>query len=193
MLGKPGRKAVVYVISFVALILVALFGFLIHAGLFAEVKASEEWTGEYQVVYRPHKGGYHEIGTVIDDIHAILEAEQIPAGLSFGQYFDDPFEGDTKIGDLRSHVGVMIEQKDASRVSVLESTHDFKTKIIPQGKYLVAELPFRNELSKVIGPMKVYPKFTERLREMGGEMQFLIEIFDSPNKKLTYLSPIPGD
>ena len=147
--------------------------------------------GPYHVVYKDHKGGYHKIGAVIDEIIlSLADEEEIATNLSFGHYFDNPFTGNIKIKNLRSHAGVVINETDINKIYTFEAKHNFKSKNIHQDIYLVVELPFRNEFSKLTGPVKVYPKIAENLNKRGIEMQSLIEIFDKSNSRILYLSPI---
>jgi len=175
-------------------IILLIAGILIHAGLFARVEISEKQMGPYQTVFKPHTGGYHKISVVIDEINEILiHDEKIETGSSFGHYFDNPFEGTTKIRDLRSHAGIILDPRDTAELSALISQYEIHSKMLPQDMYIVVELPFRSEFSKITGPLKVYSKINKYLNKDDRKMQSLIEIFDYQNSILLYLSPIPKD
>ena len=117
----------------------------------------------------------------------------LKTGLSFGHYFDNPFEGTTRIKDLRSHAGFIIDPRDTAELSALIKQSDIQSEMIPQETYMVVELPFRSEFSKITGPLKVYSKINKHLIEDDLLMQSLIEIFDYQNSILLYISPIPKD
>ncbi len=182
-------RTILYI--FLAIILLVAI-ILIHAGLFSRVEIEEKIMGPYLTVYQPHKGGYHKIRKVIDEINMVLvQGEIVASGLSFGHYFDNPFEGTTKIKDLSSHTGVIINPNDTSRLTTIKDRNDFLSKSIPEETYIVIELPFRSEFSKITGPLKVYSKIVRHLKDYDLKMQSLIEIFDKQNSRLLYLSPIP--
>ncbi len=182
------KKVILYIILIIVLVIT---GLLVHAGILAEVKIDEKQMGPYHVIYKFHQGGYHKIGEVIDEIYAPLkDKENIATSLCFGHYFDNPFTGSIKFKDMRSHAGVIINNEDIGMISAIVAKYNFQSKIIPEENYLVVELPFRSQFSKMTGPVKVYPKIVKRLKQKGSEMQNLIEIFDKPNSRILYLSPI---
>ena len=169
-------------------------GILVHAGLFARVEIHEKQMGPYLTVYKLHVGGYHKINKIIDEFDKILgQEEKIEAGLSFGHYFDNPFEGTTKIKDLKSHVGVIINSMDTLRLSEIIAHYKIKSEVIPKATYLMVELPFKSEFSKITGPLKVYSSLKKHLNNYNLKMQSLIEIFDYENSVLIYMSPLPED
>lgn len=173
-------------------IILLIAGILVHAGLFTRVEISEKQMGPYQTVYKPHTGAYHKISSVIDEISETLVLDdRLETSLSFGHYFDNPFEGSTKIKDLKSHAGIIIDPSDTAELSALIMQHDFHSEMVPIGTYLVVELPFRSEFSKITGPLKVYSKINKYLNKEDFKMQSLIEIFDYQNSRLLYISPIP--
>jgi len=188
------RKIIRTILYIFLAIILLISSVLIHAGLFSRVEIEEKKVGPYLTLYKPHKGGYHKIGKVIDEINMVLvQGEIVSSGLSFGHYFDNPFEGNKKIKDLRSHAGIIINPDDTSKLATLEAQNEFLSKTIPELTYMVVELPFRSEFSKITGPLKVYSKIAKNLKDNDLKMQSLIEIFDKQNSRLLYLSPVPED
>jgi len=186
------RKIIRTILYIFLAIILLIATVLIHAGLFSRVEIDEKKMGPYLTLYQPHKGGYHKIGNIIDDINMVLvQGEIIAPALSFGHYFDNPFEGTKKIKDLRCHAGIIVNPQYSSILPSLEAHNEFLSKTIPEETYMVVELPFRSEFSKITGPLKVYSKIDKHLKKKNLKMQSLIEIFDKQNSRLLYLSPIP--
>jgi hypothetical protein len=75
-------------------------------------------------------------------------------------YYDDPANTS---GTLRSDVGSVISQKDLSKLN--KKSSDYKLKVVEGGDKVVIEFPYKNALSYMVGPMKVYPVMNKYLIE----------------------------
>jgi len=93
---------------------------------------------------------------------------------------------------LRSEIGCILEEKDSLRVDELKSRYNIK--IYTKGSYIVTEFPFKGKVSVIIGLMKVYPAINDYLQKQGySEKGAVMEIYDTPNKKIVYRKEIVKD
>ncbi len=179
------------VLKILGVIFLAIFllvvAVLAHAGLFESITIVERETGPYTIVYKEHLGAYHKVKPAMDEVYEGLLEMGIETYRGVGLYFDDPQE--VPADQLRSEVGSILEITDLDKVDQIEET--FKVKKVPHQKSVIVEFPIRNMLSYMIAPAKVY-------REMGVFWQekgypgygYAVEIYDVPNKTITYIMPI---
>lgn len=174
------------ILSIAAVIIVALVvasaGFLAYMGVFTEVKASEMNVGPYTYVYERFVGPYKDSGAVFHKVYKSLLADGIRTDKAIGIYYDDP--GKVPAKQLRSDCGCIIDEKDHSALPKLLEKYQART--LPAGKRLAAEFPYRNRLSYMIGPGKVYPVLMKRVREEGLKVSGAIEIYDMGDRKIIY-------
>jgi len=166
------------------ILLIALIGLLIHAGLFFKVQATEALSGPYTVVYVEKTGDYAQAGKAGMDVYQTLIAEfGVNPTKGFGIYYDDPKS--VAKNKLRSEVGCILEGNDILKAPLM--TSKFKVRILEPKISLVATHPFTNPLSIMLGIAKVYPKFAETLKGKTSDYTYSMEIYDMPNKKTIYL------
>ena len=174
------------ILSIAAVIVVALAvaaaGFLAYMGVFTEIKASEMNVGPYTYVYERFVGPYEDSGAVFSKLYKSLLADGIKTGRAIGIYYDNPKKVPAK--ELRSDCGCIINEKDFPVLPRLLEKYQAKT--LPAGKRLAAEFPYRNRLSYMIGPVKVYPVLMKYVREKGLKISSAIEIYDMPEGKIIY-------
>ena len=163
---------------------VAAAALLVHAGLFYRVEASEKMTGPYTLVYLEHRGDYAKAGQIQMEVYNRLLAEHaIKTTKGFGIYYDNP--ANVKKEDLRSEVGCILEPADESKAALLEGK--FRVKKLEQKISVIAEHPFTNPASIMLGIMKAYPAMSKYAKEKGMEFTYSMEIYDVPEKKTLYL------
>jgi DNA gyrase inhibitor GyrI len=117
-----------------------------HLGLERPVEISRGSEGPLLLLYKDHRGPYHEIGPVIREVELWALNKNIPCSKTFGQYLDDPeaMEQDR----LRSRGGCVL--------TVLPNgmaPEGFSVLKIPERPYVIAK--FRG--SPAAGPLTVYP------------------------------------
>ena len=166
------------------IVLTALLGLLIHAGLFFKVQVTEALSGPYVVVYVEQTGDYAKANKAGMDVYQTLVAEfGVNPTKGFGIYFDDPKSVAKE--KLRSEIGCILEGNDIQKAPLV--TSKFKVKILESKQSLVATHPFTNPLSILLGITKVYPKFAEKLKGKTEGYTYSMEIYDTPNKTTIYL------
>ncbi len=181
------KKFIVIAIVFIA----AIIGLLFYLGVFYPIKLKEQAVGDYWVVYQASVGPYENVGPAMNKICQNLKDDGIETKLSFGVYYDDPKKVDK--AKLRSEVGAILDEKYYNRIESLRSKYNIKQ--LKKRNSLVSEFPLRNDLSYMLGPMKVYPAMDNYCKEKDINIEnikdgFGLEIYDMENKKITYILPI---
>jgi hypothetical protein len=169
---------------FGVMVVVIVLGILVQAGLFYKPAVTEGVTGPYTLVYLEHTGDYAQTGKIQMDIYNSLIAEfGITTTKGFGIYLDDP---KTVAKDkLRSEVGCILEGDNIKKAGLV--TSKFKVKTLEPKKSLIAEHPFSNPLSIIIGISKVYPLFSKHLGGKPSGYTYSMELYDVPGKKIIYI------
>lgn len=172
----------------IVLVLVAgLAGFLIYSGALHSVKIEEREIGPYTLLYKDQRGPYQQTGKSIQEICTALKAYNITPDRGFGIFYDDPKT--VKREDLRSEAGIILNLNDAPKIEPLKA--HYKLREYPRQRSMVAEFPFRNRLSILIGVFRVYPAMVKYANEKGYPMNASLEIYDL-GKTITYTIPIGG-
>ena len=174
-------KAVLIIIAVSAIVLVALYAWL---GGFKKIQFSVEEAGGEVLVYEFHIGDYKNVGKVIDKMYyALLNDEKVECFRGFGIYYDNPQKVERE--KLRSDVGNILEDPTPEILEQLSPNYNIRT--LDKQQYLVAEFPYKNQMSIIMGIMKVYPALNKYIRENNlSEEGFVMEIYDVPGKKIIY-------
>jgi len=163
---------------------------LSYYGLFAKVKIVEKEIGDFWLIYQKHVGDYKEVGQVMDKIYSsLLKEDSIKATRGFGLYYDDPKK--VRRENLRSIVGCILAKQDEDNIEDLKKK--YKIKKYPASKSIVAEFPFKGKASIFIGIFKVYPKLTEYIEQQDYSQGPIMEIYDTPNKRISYVASVNMD
>jgi len=175
------------ILSVLFLVIMAILIFLDMSGLFFPIRIEEKEAGPYVLVYADHIGDYKNISKIMDMIYTSLrDTEKIQTSRGMGIYFDDPKT--VSADKLRSIAGSILDEKDWDKIPQLENR--YKVKRIPVQRMVTAEFPFENQLSVMIGVLRVYPKLSVYMKEKGYTGKEATEIYDMPNKKILYMFPI---
>jgi len=173
-------------VFFLALLLL-IAAVLVHAGLFESVVVADQETGPYTFVYQDHVGSYYKVGPTMDEVYQGLVRMGIETNRGAGIYYDNPQE--VPEDKLRSEVGSILEEKDLDKVKEIKKT--FKVREIPRQRSIVVEFPIKNKLSYMIAPAKVYKEVNVLWQEQSyPQYEYAIEIYDIPNKTITFIMPI---
>ncbi|MFH0790042.1 MAG: hypothetical protein V2A64_00245 [Candidatus Omnitrophota bacterium] len=173
------------------ILLIVIASFLFYQGFFYPVKLKEQLIGDYWVIYQENIGPYEKVAPVMDKVCQNLKDDGVETKLSFGIYYDDPKK--VKRENLRSEVGAILDEKYYDRIKDLESK--YKIKQLQKRKCLYVEFPLKNDLSYMLGAIKVYSAMEEYCKEKSIDManikdSFGLEIYDRINKKIVYAMPI---
>lgn len=167
----------------ITVLVVVIIVVCVRYGGFSRVVVKVGTGGGETIVYENMTGDYSRSPEVSDRIYnALLNEEKIETTKGVGIYYDNP--RNVANDKLRSEIGCVIDGADSSTLARLAGKYSMKT--LPHGEYVVAEFPFRGKLSVVFGIMKVYPALDKFCRERGYADGPITEIYDVPNKKITY-------
>ncbi|KKP36680.1 MAG: hypothetical protein UR27_C0015G0038 [Candidatus Peregrinibacteria bacterium GW2011_GWA2_33_10] len=167
-------------------ILVIGFFVAVYHGAFYKVAIAEKVVGPYTIIYKENTGDYAKVGTV----YAKMNKEMVDVGIStnqaIGVYYDDPKLVEKE--QQRSDLGYIVKTADVKKMTVLREK-GYKTKLIRRPLALpVAEFPYKNQLSVMMGIFKVYPKVEAYINENKIEtVDAVIEIYDIEAKKIMYI------
>jgi len=171
-------------------VLILLSGFfiaLIYSGLFSSVEIMEGDIGPYILVYQNHTGDYAGTGDIQNRIYQSLQKDfNVSATKGFGQYFDDPKK--VPVEKLRSIAGCILEPEYRSLIPAIQKKYTIGE--YGKTKSVIAEFPYRNQLSIFLGVMRVYPKLEEYITNKGYPFSPALEIYDLGRKKIIYSFPI---
>jgi effector-binding domain-containing protein len=180
-------KVAKWILIILLVLLAAAASYLYYLGIFSSVVVQEKTIEPMKLVYRVHYGDYRQIGKVIDGVYASLEAKfKIKATKGFGIYYDNPKATETNA--LRSIGGCILEEKDYAKLPQIEKK--FKISTMPSSKCVVIEFPYKQQLFIMAGIIKVYPELEKYLHKKGYKEAPVMEIYDTANKKIVYISPI---
>lgn len=174
-------KTLIIIILLIFAGLLVLYSWL---GGFKKVQFSFQETGGEVLVYESHIGDYKNVGKVIDKMYyALLNDEKVECFRGFGIYYDNPQKVERE--KLRSDVGNILEDPTPEILEQLSPNYNIRT--LDKQQYLVAEFPYKNQMSIFMGIMKVYPALNKYIRENNlSEEGFVMEIYDVPGKKIIY-------
>ncbi|MBU1046855.1 GyrI-like domain-containing protein [Patescibacteria group bacterium] len=176
-------KKNLYILVTLAILTVA---FLWYLGIFSKYEIKKQGMGPYTMAYAEHIGPYTKVGPVMDQIYNDLVEKDINSTMGYGRYFSNPKI--TPKEDLRSEVGSIIKEEDILKLD--RTGEKYKVRTLPKANYLVVEFPYKNMLSFMIGPMKIYPIMEKYMLENDIEWSNdmpSMEIYDMENKTIIYL------
>ena len=160
-----------------------LFLILVWAGLLANPGVSQKAMGPYNLVYEPFTGDYKKTGKVFEAVNSDLKKIGVETRIGLGIYYDDPHA--VPADQLRSEDGAVLEDKDLAKLPEITKIHKYK--VLPQKDSIVAELPIKNFLTYMIGPMRAYPALAKYAREHNLKTELAYEVYDMPGKKIYYV------
>jgi len=158
-----------------------------YLGAFKSVEISEGIRGPFYVLYQEHRGPYHKIVTVIENVEKWAKEQKLSCEWTYGEYLDNPDV--VEESRLRSHGGCLFPKAPPLTSSLPEN---FKLEAVESRYYVVAEF----QGSPGIGPLKVYPRLEDYLIEhkltKDGPIWEVYKIEDSLKNKMTttYLLPV---
>lgn len=173
-------KTTLIILGAVLVLLVLVYAYY---GGFKKISFHVETTGGETMVYESVIGDYSQTPKYTDKIYyALLNDEKIETTKGIGIFYDNP--KNVAKEQLRSEVGCLLNNADSATLEQLSGQYKLKT--LPVDDYIVTEFPMKGGLSFMVGILKVYPALNKYAQEHGYKDSPITEIYDVPNKKITY-------
>lgn len=179
-------KIIKWILFTVIALVVIVVLFAAYMGAFSKLEVSEKQMGPYIIVYEDYVGPFSGTGKVIGKIYSSLLNDGVTAESGFGIYYDDPKT--TPQNKLRSRLGCIITDKDYAKIAKLAKK--YKAAIVTKNLSVVYEFPIRNDLSYMVGAIKVYPELMRHIKAKGYKMTPPMEVYDMKAHKIYYLMEI---
>lgn len=171
-----------FLIAIVLVVLTITIYLAQYLGAFKSVDISEAEKGPLKLLYKEHTGAYHKVVGVIEEVETWARQKGIDCSESFGEYLDNP--NVTEENRLRSRGGCVVKEFPTA-----DLPEGFLTREIPVRKYVVALF----DGSPGIGPLKVYPKVENYMKEhrlaIDGPILEIYVIHSEKAMTTTYLFP----
>ncbi len=182
-------------IALIALLIIFLgiAGILAYYGAFAKIDVKTQAIEDTYFVYGIHIGEYNKVKEPMDKLYnKLLFDEKLQTTKGLGIYYDDPKKVESS--KLRTVYGCVVDAKDLNRLEELKKK-GYKVGLLKKSKAVVAEFPFNGPLSIIMGIFRVYPELGKYQAANSIPGKPIIELYDMPNKKITYIVPyeIPDD
>lgn len=178
------KKALIIIGSILGVVVFSLLGFFYYMGVFSAVVIEEKEMGPFTFAYVEHLGPYSEVGEPMMKLDEKLRAAGFSSISGIGIYYDDPSQ--TPADNLRSEVGSIIREEDLDLIEKHQDEFNFTT--LERRNYLVSEFPYKNMLSFLFGPLRVYPEFAVYLQAHNMEIpEKGIEYYDMEQNKILFM------
>ena len=190
------KKAVIYIaLGLTAMLLVLLY----FMGVFLPVRFQSKQLGPFYYLYLPHQGPYRDVRQSFQKLTESLTGTPFAEMPRAGIYYDDP----EKIPQtrLRSRVAVLLSETDSAQAKELSQKTELRFGVIPRQKFVTTQFPLRNDLSILLGILKVYPALKEYMKshnwpeytykEIDYENSFIMEIYRKG--QIEYILPFPEE
>lgn len=174
----------------IGVLILAILGFLFYLGAFATVPLEKTVFQSVEVIAFQHRGAYQNIGKSWEAFEKAWLANGLNECDGLAVYLDPP---DTPEEKLRSVLGCNISSLPERQKASLRGK--FQHFVLPQMEAMTSRFPFKNVLSFMIGPMKVYPKLSRAVEEQGGKPSIAIELYSSVKKiqEIRFVMPLAAD
>ena len=170
------------IVAVVVVLIVAVVLFMGYMGLLVTPKVFEQITGPYTYAYEEFIGDYKKTGPAFERVNKALIDQNITSPEGIGVYFDDPAK--VPSDKLRSYCGAIINESDAVKLTTNEN---LKIGKIEEQKSVIVELPIKNSLSYMLGPIKAYPALGKYISQKGYKVKISFELYDMQGKKIRYV------
>lgn len=178
------KRVIVSLVSFLFAATAICIAYLSWAGLFTEIKISEEKAGPFFLAYDVSVGPYKKSADVMDRIYNTLLGEKgVSATTGFGLYYDKP--GTVPEEKLRSIAGCIVEKEYQNKL--LAPSPKFRTGSLPESNAIVARFPYKGKVSVLIGVFRVYPELSRYMSEKGVAPGPVMELYDVKNGTISYI------
>ena len=152
------------------------------------------------VLSREHLGAYHKIAGMLTEMETWARAHDEPCAVTFGEYYDDPRNVDED--RLRARGGcVFANAESAERLRKIlslssEAAANPKSETVMRIESVVISdaLVASFEGAPSIGPLKVYPKVFEQMKDLdlvsNGPVLELYEVLNAQGGRTRYYFPV---
>lgn len=178
---------VVKYFSFVALLILAgLLCFYGYMGGFKSVQVSKAQLQQTEIIYDLHRGPYDGLKQSWLSFVAKLEAAGIEDCHALGVFLDPP---DTSPEKIRSIIACSTEGLTEQQIK------QFPSFTLPSAVSFQASFPYVNELSFMIGSLKVYPEFQKLIATNQIKPSVSIELYgpDKNRSQIQFFMPAGQD
>lgn len=158
----------------VVLLTSSTVGFLYYIGFFMSLEVKEGPEGGYLLGGFYHTGPYEEVGATFMRAKSAADSLGFPTDTLIGCYFDDP--NTVEADSLQSFIGAVVASGDFSYVGNIDPGH-LEIHAIFEGDALYVDFPFKNDLSMIVGAIRVYPFLTKEAEKRGFETGQVYEIY----------------
>ena len=193
------NKMKTFLMIFIPALIILLIFILVpgYFGLFYRINIVEKTVGPFTILYEKHVGDYRGAGAVSDRLYyELLDEHHIECKKGFGIYYDKP--GETETEKLRCITGNILEDVDAGKLAELEKKYTIK--VFPETKAVYSEFPFKSTGEKgsgkmfiVMSLMRTYPALEKYLQEKNYPRTPIMEIYDVPGQKISYITAVNLD
>ncbi len=178
------------ILIIVGIILIIFLLFANYMGMFKKISVKPIALAETYVVYMSYTGPYSKQNEVYKKLEAFAGKENSSEGI--GVYFDDPKT--TPKEKTRALVGLIVTEEVYNKfmLSAVKAPDDIKFAKLPEFAGFYAQFPYKNPMSFMVGPMKVYPAFykyyiKEKIKFL--DKMVTIEVYDAKLKYIKYYIP----
>ena len=154
-------KKMIIALLTVIIPLVAIYAYM---GGFNEVEITQTQFKSREIIFDIHIGPYTGLKESWEKFERKFKKLGLAHCYSFGVYLDSP---DTPEEKLRSVMACELKNMALSIKNNLRK--EFSYAVLPAAQGYGAIFPYRNELSFMFAPIKVYPKFEEKIKS--GELK----------------------
>ncbi len=169
------------VLSIIILLILALWAYL---GWFSKLNVEEKEMWPYTVVYAEHIGDYKKVWPIMEDIYQSLKDLDVEQSFWIWLYYDDP--ATTPKEELKSKVWSVINPDDLQKF--FDSWLEYDVMKIEKWEKIVVQFPYKNMLSYILWPIKVYPFLRNYIIEKWYDINMVaIELYDMENKLIYFV------
>jgi len=168
---------------FVILLCTAITGFLYYVGMFQSLEVQSGQEGGYLLGGFYHVGPYEQIGPTFERTQRIADSLGFPTDTLIGCYFSDPEI--VPSDSLESYVGAVVASGDFAYVGNMDPGH-LELYPIYEGEALFVDFPRKNDVSMIVGALRIYPFLTEEAAKRGFEVGQVYEIYTESNIRYVF-------
>ncbi|MEI7563573.1 MAG: GyrI-like domain-containing protein, partial [bacterium] len=144
-------KKLLTIVIIIALVLLLARWYL---GGFSTPVVTEQKMDAYPIAYTTFTGEYKNVGPTMTKLYDALSGAGVHSTTGVGIYYDDPAVISGQ--NMRSDIGSVISSAEFTKLGKMSSS-GYKLKMMTAGDKVVVEFPYKNSLSYMVGPIKVYP------------------------------------
>ncbi len=168
---------------FVILLCTGTTGLLYYVGFFQTLEVQTGQEGGYLLGGFYHVGPYEQVGPTFERTLHVADSLGFPTDTLIGCYFNDPEV--VPADSLESFVGALVASGDLAYVGNMDPG---QLQLFPiyEGEALFVDFPRKNDLSMIVGVMRVYPFLTKEAAKRGFEVGQIYEIYTESNIRFVF-------